>query len=253
MRITDLYLAKGDAARALALLRDEAKKHPERADLRTAIGDTLARMDDQSGAVSEFEAVLAKVDPKSRDAAILCNRLGEAYRRGNKLEKALAAFQRAHEIMPEEPTVLNNVAVTLLQLDRHGDAKKLYEDTFRLQGDNPVALNNLAFLIAENQGDLDYALTLAQRARQKRPHSLEMADTVGWIYLKKNLPDNALEVFQDIVRKEPGNPTFRFHLGMALAAKGDRANAVKELQGALGNNPSRAEESKIRAAMSKLS
>jgi uncharacterized protein HemY len=65
-----------------------------------------------------------------------------------------------------------------------------------VETENPAALNNLAYLISETPGgDLTQALTLAQKANQKLPQAPEIADTLGWIYLKKNLTDNALEIF----------------------------------------------------------
>jgi tetratricopeptide (TPR) repeat protein len=116
-----------------------------------------------------------------------------------------------------------------------------------------VALNNLAFIVAESGGDLDRALTYAKRARQKLPEAHEIADTLGWIYLKKNLTDNALEVFQELVKSQPNRSTFRFHLGMALSQKGDKVKALKELQTALRSNPAKDEEGKIKELIAKLS
>ena len=54
---------------------------------------------------------------------------------------------------------------------------------------------------AEEGLDLDAALTMAQRARQLAPNATAMADTVGWIYIKKNLPDSAIAV----VRRSDGS------------------------------------------------
>ena len=120
------------------------------------------------------------------------------------------------------------------------------------QPGNGVALNNLAFLIAESGGDLDQALTYAQRAKQILPNLAEVSDTLGWIYLKKNLSDNAIQIFTDLVTREPNQSTYRYHLGMALSQKGDRPRAMKELEQALKNNPPKDEAGKIRALMSKL-
>ena len=47
------------------------------------------------------------------------------------------------------------------------------------------------------------------------PNLSEVSDTLGWIYLKKNMSDNAMDIFQGLVNKMPGNSTYRFHLGMA--------------------------------------
>jgi predicted Zn-dependent protease len=115
-----------------------------------------------------------------------------------------------------------------------------------------VALNNLAYIIAESPGgDLDQALTFAQRANQRLPQAVEIADTLGWIYLKKNLADNALEIFRNNVTKSPNNSTYRYHLAMALYQKGDKTRAKQELQNALTHNPSKEEESNIKELLQK--
>jgi len=46
-------------------------------------------------------------------------------------------------------------------------AKPIYEQILKIQPDHPVALNNLAYIKAEEGVDLDQALTMAQRALQK--------------------------------------------------------------------------------------
>jgi Flp pilus assembly protein TadD len=107
-------------------------------------------------------------------------------------------------------------------------------------------------LLAERGGDLDRALTLAQRARQKLPQDHNVADTLGWIYIKKNLADNAIEIFRELTRKEPGNPTFHYHLGMALYQKGDRVAARQALQNALRNKPAPDEAARIKELLSKV-
>jgi len=128
-----------------------------------------------------------------------------------------------------------------------------YQKILQLQPDHPIALNNLAYIMAESGGDLDQALTLAQRARQKLPNDLNVADTLGWIYIKKNLSDQAIEIFRDLVKKQPQSSTFHYHLGMALYQKGDKLGARQALQAALRQKPSPEEAAKIKELMGKVS
>jgi predicted Zn-dependent protease len=93
---------------------------------------------------------------------------------------------------------------------------------------------------------------MAQRARQKAPGDRSIADTLGWIYIKKNLSDDAVRVFVELVSKEPGNPTFRYHYGLALLQKGDKLSARKEFEEALKKNPSRDETSKIKDVLARI-
>jgi predicted Zn-dependent protease len=113
-------------------------------------------------------------------------------------------------------------------------------------------LNNLAYIKAEEGVDLDQALTMAQRALQKLPSAPELSDTLGWIYIKKNLSEDAVRVFHDLVGKVPDNPTFHYHYGMALLQKGDKPSAKKELEAAMSRNPSKDEAGKIRELLTKI-
>jgi predicted Zn-dependent protease len=131
------------------------------------------------------------------------------------------------------------------------DARKIYEASLKQNANDGIVLNNLAYLIVESGGDPDLALTYAQRARKEMPHEAGFADTVGVIYLKKNLVDNALEIFEDLVRKNPGYPVFRLHLGEALLRKGETAKARKELQVALASKPSTEETARIKELLAK--
>ena len=106
--------------------------------------------------------------------------------------------------------------------------------------------------MAQNGGDLDQALTFAQRARQKMPNELAFADTLGIIYLKKNLVENALEILEDLVRKKPGEAVFRLHLGEALLKKGETAKGKKELQTALASKPSTEDAARIKELLAKI-
>jgi Flp pilus assembly protein TadD len=100
--------------------------------------------------------------------------------------------------------------------------------------------------------DLDQALTMAQRAVQRAPGSLDLNDTLGWVYIKKNLSENAVHIFSDLVQKDPNNPTFHFHYAMALAQKGDKPGAKNEYEKALSHKPSKAEEQAIHEQLQKM-
>ena len=137
-------------------------------------------------------------------------------------------------------------------LGRYDDARRSYEDALKLQPDNATALNNLAFLKADNNVDLDQALVYAQRAQQKMPTNLDVMDTLALIYIRKNLTDDGLRMLRDLVVKRPNSPTFHLHLAMALYQKGDRSQAKKELEAALRNKPSEKEQDKIKQMLPKV-
>jgi Flp pilus assembly protein TadD len=70
-------------------------------------------------------------------------------------------------------------------------------------------------------------------AHELLPRLDEISDTVGWISLKMNRSDAAIAVFRELVAKQPSGARYRYHLGMALAQRGDTSAAVEQLREAL--------------------
>lgn len=248
MGLIETYVSQGNSQQALKLLREELAKNPDRLEYRVALANISVNSNDYKTAIDEYKRVLEKM-PRSSDVWL---RLGETYRRQGDLKAATEAFKKSQEISP------NNV-IPYLQLallyDTNGqkvEAKPLYEQILRLQPDNAVALNNLAFMLADTGADLDQALTMAQRAKQQRPTDGDVSDTLGWIYIKKNLSDSAIAIFRDLVKTVPDRSTYRYHYAMALFQKGDKTSAKKECEAALRSRPSKDEEAKIRDLMAKL-
>jgi predicted Zn-dependent protease len=87
---------------------------------------------------------------------------------------------------------------------------------------------------------------------QKAPQEPGFTDTLGWIYLKKNMADAALQIFTNLAAKYPDNPTYHYHLGAALAAHRDWVQARAELNTALLRGPDKSDEREIRQLESRL-
>ena len=248
MGLIESYVQRGNTEQALKLLREEIAKNPDRLEYRVAIGNIAVAAKDYPTAIAEYKKVLEKM-PRSSD---IWMRVGESYRRSGDLKSAADSYKKAQEIAPNSVTPYLQLALLYDTTGQKVDARPLYEQILRLQPDNPVALNNLAFMLADDGRDLDQALTMAQKAKQQRPNDNNVSDTLGWIYIKKNLSDSAIAIFRDLVRTDPERSTYRYHYAMALYQKGDKASAKKELEAALRSKPAKDEESKIRDLMAKL-
>lgn len=246
--LAEAYTGQSEFSKAQALLEGELERNPSRWDLRLALSNvhTLAgRYDAAIAILKNMEAA----EPASADLQV---RLGDTYRRKGDLAAAIERFRRALQLQPDNADVHVWLALLLHMTGRANEAQQHYQDILRLQPDNGIALNNLAYVMVENGGDLDVALTYAQRARLKLPGMPEVADTLGWIYVKKQLTANALAIYDELVAKYPTNPTYRFHRGMALLQKGDRSEARKEFEAALRNGPDPKDRVKIEDLIRRL-
>jgi len=252
MGVVETYFAERRPDDAINMLQAEAAKSPNRVDLHLAVASASVMAARFDMAVSQYQAALSMLGTDAAARADIYLRLGETYRRKGDMNNAIPALEQARKSMPDNPVVLSTLALALDSAGRKADARKIYESTLKADPNNGVALNNLAFLIADSGGDLDQALTLAQRAKQMLPNTAEVSDTLGLIYLRKNLSDNAIDIFRDLVTKQPLQSTFHYHLGMAFSQKGDRPRALEQLQQALKDDPPREEKAKIQQLLSQL-
>ncbi len=246
--LSETYALQSQFGKAIDLLNAEVAKQPERDDLRVGVANLQVRAGRHDEAIANFKRVLER-RPNSSELHLA---IGETFRLKGDTASAVAFFRKAKDLSPSNPAPYVRLAVMLDSTGQKAEARTVYEQVLKLQPDNPVALNNLAYMMAESGGDLDQALSMAQRARQRMPQDPNVADTLGWIYIKKNLSDNAIEIFRDLVGKMPGNSTYRYHLGMALFQKGDKPQARKELQTALQSKPSREEAAQIKELLARL-
>jgi tetratricopeptide (TPR) repeat protein len=251
MGIIETNMAQNKTDEALKILQAESAKAPNRMDLLLAMGNTAVRAGKFDFALETFNKVLAQTEKGARQGDIYL-RIGETCRRKGDTNAAVVALQKARETLPNNIVVLSTLALVLDAAGRKPEAKQVYDAAIKLDPNNGVALNNLAFLMAETGGDLDDALTKAQRAKQLLPNFYEVSDTLGWIYLKKSLADQAIDTFKELVVKEPSISTYHFHLGMAYMQKGDKTRALEQLKEALKYTPAKDEKDKIQQLITKI-
>jgi tetratricopeptide (TPR) repeat protein len=246
--LAEVYSAQGQFDKAAGLLRTEAGRDPDNPAFNSAMASIAARAKSYDEAITFLQRALQK----QPNAADLWYRLGELHQLKGDLANAEKAFLKARELAPENPQPIIQLALIQEARGQRQQAQPLYEQVLKLNPDHPVALNNLAYRMAEAGADLDRALELARRARQRMPDNADIADTLGFVYLKKKLAGPAVEMFRESVKRAPNNPTYRLHLATALAEQGDKVSARRELEAALQAKPSKDDEAKIRELMQKL-
>jgi len=208
---------QGQHAEAIAVYKKAIEAHPDLISAYRLLAISQARAGDTDAAVATLEGGLLHAQP--REAAAMQLRLGELRQTLGQTELAIAAYQAA----ADEPALA------------------------------PVALNNMAYLIVNEQGDAQTALVLAQRALELGGERPETLDTLGWIHLQIGDVAQALSHLERAKSGLPGMPTVRYHLGMAYLQAGQREKARAELQEALTLSRTFPEAQQTRAALAGLS
>lgn len=245
--IAEVMLRTNRQAEAMRLVQEAWRKNPDQPGLKLALANTALRVDQLDIAEQQFRDLVEK----SQGDIDITMRLAETLRRKRQIPAALELLKQAYGRNPAYPGLGLQLALTHEALGDWRSAVPIYEAILKQDPNHLIALNNLAYRYADMGKDLDTALTYAQRAQQRAPTSDDVADTLAWVYIRKNLNDTAISVLKPLIARQPRNPLFHYHLGLALLQKGDRTAARQSLQTALSLNPSREDEQRIREALSR--
>lgn len=245
--LAETYMAQNRVDEAFQVLSSTSGAHSDSPVFRLELARVAMRAHKYKVAAQEYGA-LASQNPKALDLSLS---LGEAYQLDGNLPLAISTFQDAAKLAPYDPAPLIFLGGAFWKANRLQEANQSYRGALRLQSGNPSIMNNLAFFVAETSGNLDEALRLAQGAVEKEPQNPNFRDTLGWVYLKRNMTGSALQVLGNLVRQYPNEPLFRYHWGVALFRNGEKAKARSELTAALAKRPQPSDEAKIREFIAK--
>src|SRR5262249_20616870 len=157
------------------------------------------------------------------------NQLGQLYARQRRLDEAKTEFERMLKNNPTSIPARTMVGMIEEAQGRFTDAEKSYQSVLAVDARAAVAANNLAWLYATRNGNLDEALRLAQVAFDKLSDEPNVADTLGWILVKKDIARRAVPLLETAIKKLPADPLVRYHLGMAYFKTGDWKKSRIEL------------------------
>jgi len=177
-----------------------------------------------------------------------------------KAEVALGAGdQNSLESLLVQATVLEpRLMAAHLQLGDIYQARADYDaaaDRYRkallAEPQNPIALNNLAWVLAEHQRKPQEALPLAEKA-YRSTQSPTIADTLGWIQHLLGEDRLAAPLVEKAAIAIPDNAEILMHAAFVHAALLDKARAVKELDAAVKLDPKLADRADVKALRERI-
>jgi tetratricopeptide (TPR) repeat protein len=148
-------------------------------------------------------------------------------------DQAKNSYKATIEKEPKALRALMGLGMIYEREQNYSKAREYYEKVLTINPDFVPAANNLAYIYVEHGGNIDVALNLAQKARERMPQDANVADTLGWIYYRKNVFSTAITYLKEAADKLPEQPVVRYHLGMAYHKNGNRDLARQELTKAL--------------------
>ena len=228
----DFLVARQQAPKAIALAQQFVNAHPNNAQGHVILGSLQFDSKNNSAAQAEFERAI-RIDPRSVQGYL---RLGGVYQQQNQTEAAIGQYQKALDLQPKSAKLITMVGNLYLEKNDLETARKYYARALEADPNFAVANANMAWVDAQEGKDLDVALGLAQKAKSLMPEVPSISDTLAWVMYKKGNYSGAIPLLQDCVKRSPDSAQYRYHLGLALIAAGQKEAGKTQLRAALQMN-----------------
>jgi cellulose synthase operon protein C len=224
--VLNVDLEEKQPDKAIATVKTQLASHPSNVGFHIMLGQLL--MDEQkdlAGAEAEFKQA-SDLDKKNSEAII---KLGVVQNERGNVDQALQTYLNGSKTNPKEITFYLLAGGIYESRQDWDHAKQQYQKVLEIQPENPLASNNLAYVMLQQGGNIDVAFAMAQTARRQLPDNPNSADTLGWAFYHKHVYTSAITLFKEAVKKDPDNALFNYHLGLAYAKSGQAALARQQL------------------------
>ena len=196
---------------------------------------------------------LDKIDTPATDFYRFSDTAWELSKAG-RTEEAIAAWNQALVLSPDNDKANNNVGLLLTGAGRFEEAIPHFEKTLKVNPEYPAAHSNLGVALA-GTGKLEAAIAEFQKALAVDPDSAEAQGnlaralarkgqthlTQGRELARKGSFADAIVQFHQALEATPDSPEVHNGLGVALAQTGRPEEAVAHFQKAVAANPDYAE------------
>jgi tetratricopeptide (TPR) repeat protein len=169
----------GKTDEAMRRLEDIVAERPQDVEALSALAELQRSAKKYTEAAATYDKAIAAVGIPQRDNWTLFYFRGICYERSKQWPKAEADFQKALELYPDQPLVLNYLGYSWV-----------------------------------DQGlKLEEAFKMLRRAVELRPNDGYIVDSLGWAHYKLGQYSEAVETLEKAIDLKPSDPVLNDHLG----------------------------------------
>jgi predicted Zn-dependent protease len=242
-----LEVKRGKPTEAVRVAEELVAREPKDVGLRLLLAEAARN----AGGAAAAAAVLRKSVEAVEGEARLWIALVRALEEQNKAEpEVLAVLEEAHKRLPQAAMLTAALASKLQKMGQAKRAAPLYDALLKGAKDDPIALNNLAMLYADELGNPNRGVELAERAH-RLSQVPAIVDTLGWALFKRGTRDD-LDRARDLlesVRGQLTSPTSKYHLGAVFIATGKPDEGKRLLRQAMVQSEDFAEAEHARSLL----
>jgi putative PEP-CTERM system TPR-repeat lipoprotein len=221
--IAAIYVATGRADQALKEARSVQVEHPKQPLGYVLEGEIYVHQKKFDAAEKVYRDAM-----KRFDLPVLATRTHQVLTIAGKKAEADTLADGWVKTHPKDPFVLNYLAERDLAGKRYDAAAQRYQAALQRAPDNPLLLNNLAWVAHELKQPK--ALEYSERAHELAPENPAIMDTLGGILVASGETERGLELLGRAAELAPEAYHIRLNFAKALL-KANRKNAArKELE-----------------------
>lgn len=186
---------------------------------------------DEDGGIALARAVAESGDPRSRRT------LADMYRNASRFAEAEPIYTEIIAAQPNDWRPYFSRGAARERLGRWPEAEADFQRALELSPEQPDVLNYLGYSWVDRGEHLQEGLAMIRRAAEIRPMSGAIIDSLGWAYFRLGDYPQAVDWLEAAVRLEPADATLNEHLGDAYWRMDRRIEARFQWQRALTFNP----------------
>lgn len=225
--VLNVDIAQKQPDKAIATIKAHLAKYSSNSDFHVMLGVLLKKQkQDFAGAEAEFQQAMQL--NKNNMAAYL--NLGLLQSERGAPDTALQTYLEAVKTSPKDVGFYLLAGAIYENKSDWEQARQMYQKVLAAQPENPVASNNMAYVMLQEGGNVDVAFQMAQTAHRLLPDNPSSADTLGWAFYHKHVYTSAINLFKEALQKDPTSALYNYHLGLAYARNGEAALAQKQLE-----------------------
>jgi tetratricopeptide (TPR) repeat protein len=216
------------------LLRAE-RLDPENRGVAAALGELLVSAGRTEEGARRLERVVARSGATDDEYASLA----QTYCDLGIPERAVALLSARLAERGDTPQLLAALGAAQFRAGALADALSTNERLLTIDPNAVVALNYVAYTLAEEGRDLERAAEYAERAAGMAPSEADVRDTLGWVYFRLGRFDDARRELETAAALGVPSAVIHEHLGDALMALGLSEDARRAWRRALEIEPGR--------------
>ncbi|HKP23905.1 MAG TPA: tetratricopeptide repeat protein, partial [Dongiaceae bacterium] len=190
---------------------------------------------------AEAESLLRKLMDGDKTDISAAQQLGQLLRSNKKFEEAAkvygVAIDRLGTLEPEDWQLFYYRGISYERAKQWPPAEKDFQKALELSPDEPYVLNYLAYTWVERREHLDQALKMLEKAVGQRPEEGFIIDSLGWAHFMLGRYPEAVEELERAVALAPTDPVLNDHLGDAYWKVGRHQEARFQWSRALSFDP----------------